>query len=131
MAALEYVDIAIDKDYTDTDYPDGWPRVAAFLNGCNSFGIYRRFGQCHSRLLVTHMANITDIERQLSDLDKADEAGEATKWRLKTRYHEEGFDTTKRDLLEKLEKELAAYGMLFLIASGIYSSEPELTISCH
>jgi hypothetical protein len=31
---------------------------------------------------------------------------------LKTRYHEEGFDTTKRDLEEKLEKELLAYGTL-------------------
>jgi hypothetical protein len=59
------------------------------------------------------MSNITDMERQLSVLDASDEAGgEATNWRLKNRYHEEGLDTTKKDLLENLEKEIVAYGML-------------------
>jgi MFS superfamily sulfate permease-like transporter len=64
------------------------------------------------------MANITDLERQILELDKADEAGgEATQWRLKNRYHREGLDTTKRDLLEKLEKESNAYGIVFHIIS--------------
>jgi hypothetical protein len=110
----------INKSPTDENYPDGWPRVAAFLNSCNSFGIYRRFGQCHSRLLVNRMANITDLERQLHDLDEADEdGGEATQWRLKSRCPE-GFDTARRDLLENLEKEVNAYGIVSLIAPWLY-----------
>ena len=57
------------------------------------------------------MTNITELERKIFELDKADEdGGDATKWRLKNRYHEEGLDTTKRDLLERLEKEVNAYG---------------------
>jgi hypothetical protein len=53
-------------------------------------------------------------------------------FRLKTRYHEEGFDTTKRDLLEKLEKEILAYGMvlcLLLISSETKTVDRKLT--CH
>jgi hypothetical protein len=62
------------------------------------------------------MANITDLERQLHDLDKADEdGGEATQWRLKS-ICPEGFDTARRGLLEKLEKEVNAYGIVSLIA---------------
>jgi hypothetical protein len=66
------------------------------------------------------MANITDLERQLLDLDEADAAGgEATQWRLKTRCPE-GFDTARRDLLEKLEQEVNAYGIFSLIAPRLY-----------
>ena len=64
------------------------------------------------------MANITDLERQVHELDEADAAGgEATEWRLKNRYHEEGLDTTKKDLLRTLENELNEYGMVLLIKS--------------
>ena len=102
-----------DTSSIDDKYPNGWPRVAAFLESCDSFSIYRRFGHAHSRLLVTHECNITDLETQLQKLDKNDdEGGPDRQFRLKTRYHEEGFDTTKRDLLEKLEKSLLAYGTL-------------------
>ena len=58
------------------------------------------------------MTNITELERKIFELDKADEdGGDATRWRLKNRFHEEGLDTTKRDLLGQLEKEVIAYGM--------------------
>jgi hypothetical protein len=76
--------------------------------------MYRRFGQSHSRLLVTRQCNITDLETQIRNLDKSDdEGGPDTQFRLKNRYFEEGFDTQKRDLLEKLEKEILAYGRVF------------------
>jgi hypothetical protein len=101
----------INRSFADDDYPAGWPSVAAFMDSCDSFGIYRRFGNVHSRLLINHMSNITDMEKQLFELDKSDESGgPAAKWRLKTRYHQEGWDTTKMDLLEKLEKEVISYG---------------------
>lgn len=106
-------------------YPNGWPRVAAFLESCDSFSIYRRFGQSHSRLLVTHQCNITDLETQLQNLDKCDDqGGPDMQFRLKTRYHEEGFDTTKRDLLEKLEKEILAYDTLLLNHCHLKALDP-------
>ena len=107
-----YHDGAYRHSIDDTN-PDGWPRVAAFLESCDSFSIYRRFGQSHSRLLLTHQSNITDLEMQIQNLDKIDdEGGPDMQFRLKNRYHEEGFDTTKRDLEEKLEKEILAYGIV-------------------
>ncbi len=52
------------------------------------------------------------MEQELLELDRKDEAGgEATDWRLKNRRYKEGPDTKKRDLQEKLEKELLVYGM--------------------
>jgi hypothetical protein len=94
----------------DDKYPNGLPRVAAFLESCDSFSIYRRFSHAHSRLLVTHQRNITDLETQLKSLDKSDdEVGPDVQPRWKTR---DEFDAAKRDLEEKLEKQLLAYGML-------------------
>lgn len=59
------------------------------------------------------MSNITDMEKQLHKLDKEDEdGGEATNWRNRNRYHEEGMDTTKIDLLKKLMKIVPKYGGL-------------------
>ena len=104
-----------DRHSIDDTFPDGWPRVAAFLESCDSFSIYRRFGQSHSRLLVIHERNIAVLEAQIHNLDKIDdEGGPDMQFRLKNRYHEEGFDTTKRDLEEKLEKEILAYGIALL-----------------
>jgi hypothetical protein len=100
--------------WADEEYPDGWPRVAAFMESSDSFGIYRKFGHCHARLLAIHMSNITEMETRLFNLDKEDEAGgDDTKWRLKNRFHEEGLDTTKIELQERLEKEILAYGISF------------------
>lgn len=106
-------------------YPDGWPRVAAFLESCDSFSIYRRFGQSHSRLLVIHARNIAVLEAQIHNLDKRDdEGGPDMQFRLKNRYHEEGFDTTKRDLEVELEKELLAYDALLLNHQRLKSLDP-------
>lgn len=71
------------------------------------------------------MANITDLERQVHELDEADAAGgEATQWRLKNRYHEEGLDTTKKDLLKTLENELNEYDTLLFNNHRLKSLDP-------
>lgn len=97
------------------------------MESSDSFGIYRKFGYCHARLLATHMSNITEMETELLNLDKEDEAGgEETNWRLKNRYHEEGLDTTKRELQQKMENELLAYGthlpLLYLVKQHLNAS---------
>lgn len=95
--------------------PDGYPRVASFMDGCESFGIFRRFGQVYSRLLIHRMSDITDMEKELSELDKIDESGvQGTKWRLKRRYHEDAPNNSKNDLLDKMEKKVINYSTLLL-----------------
>lgn len=84
------------------------------MQSSDSFGIYRKFGFCFGRLLITHMSNLTEMETKLKELDKSDAAGGPdTNWRLKNRWHEEGLDPIKRELECNMEKELVAYGMLF------------------
>jgi len=94
------------------DYPDGWPKVAAFLHEQKSSEIFRRFCHIRTRLLLSHMVNITELEKQLLDLDKSnEEGGEASQSRLRNRNPKNGLDMTKADLLQRLEKELLEYGI--------------------
>jgi hypothetical protein len=90
--------------------PCGWPQFAAFLESCDSFGIYRGFGQSHTRLLISYETDITKLEKEIHELDVADEKSEDGLYRLTTTYHREGLDSTKRDLLALLEKKLLGYG---------------------
>lgn len=113
MPISGYVKWLTDLSRLDEDFPDGWPKTAAFFDSCDSFSIFRRFGQSHSRLLVTHMTEITNIEKQLAKLDQDDVlGGHSTQYRLKSTYHAEGLDTTKRDLLKQLEERIFAYGIV-------------------
>jgi len=76
------------------------------------------------------MSNITEMETRLFNLDKEDEAGgNNTNWRLKNRFHEEGLDTTKIELQERLEKEILAYGISLFPASDL--TEVELELTCY
>ncbi len=93
------------------DYPDGWPRVAAFLNSADNFQIFRRFSYAHSRLLTNLMAKITTLEKRLLELDEKDaEVGSETYYRLRTTEYQEGWDAKKQELMDKLKAEILAYG---------------------
>jgi hypothetical protein len=60
------------------------------------------------------MCNLTQMETELKALDKSDAAGGSdTNYRLRNRWHEEGRDTTKRELERDMEKELIEYGMFY------------------
>ena len=93
------------------DYPDGWPRVAAFLNSADTFQIFRRFSYAHTRLLTNMMAKITTLEKGLLELDRKDaEVGSDTDYRLRATEYQEGGDTKKQELMDRLKFEILAYG---------------------
>ncbi|KAL9120124.1 MAG: hypothetical protein Q9187_003321 [Circinaria calcarea] len=89
------------------EQPMGWPQLASFMDGCENFSIFRRFGQCHTRILVNYMVDITAIEKQLLDLDRVDIEPDGKLYRL--RSHKRGSDTIKEDLLALLEEKLRKY----------------------
>jgi hypothetical protein len=95
-------------------YPDGWPRLAAFLNSADNSAIFRRFGQLHCRELVMLQTEITKLEQKLAELDKHDSESASTSYRLKTTYHEDGWDTAHMNLREKIRVKLLIYGMCSL-----------------
>lgn len=87
--------------------------MAAFLDSCDSFSMYRRFGTSHSRILVDYMVDITSIEQKLRDLDQRDleSVGDNdTSYRLETRDRMHDTDSVKINLMRQLESKLSVYG---------------------
>ncbi|RFU33223.1 hypothetical protein B7463_g3148, partial [Scytalidium lignicola] len=91
------------------DYPQGLPRLAAFQNLSSNLAIFRRFGTAHCRLLLHLQVEIMDIINELEKLDisDSDEKGE-TLYRLRRVEWYPGWDTTQKDLMEKLAAKLSA-----------------------
>lgn len=92
------------------NYPDGWPRVAAFLNSSDELLIFRRFGHIHSRLLLDLTVQITALETRLSRLDEEDaKASPETHNPLRTTYDEEGRNAEKEQLIEEIKAKMLEY----------------------
>ncbi|KAF1978006.1 hypothetical protein BU23DRAFT_654222 [Bimuria novae-zelandiae CBS 107.79] len=49
--------------------PDGYPRLATFMEGNDSFMIFRRFGYLQTRLLLEKEARLAQLERNLDEMD--------------------------------------------------------------
>ena len=56
------------------DIPNGFPRVARFLDSDDSFGLYRRFGTVYSRLLLIKQDEVSRMEMKLEAMDRLDDA---------------------------------------------------------
>ena len=94
---------------TDEKYPEGWPRLASFLDGCSNFSIFRRFGHCATRILVNYTTRITMLEKELHDLDVSDSLPNGKRYRLRNLH--EGSDRDKEKLLVSLEDHIRKYCM--------------------
>ncbi len=96
--------------FIDEDYPQGWPRLAAFINSSSTFAIWRRFGTAHNRVLLHLQATITRLEQQLEELDKADAENPKRLYRLRRNEWREGWDTAQKDILEQMHRKQVDYG---------------------
>ncbi|PQE07213.1 Peptidase C14 caspase domain protein [Rutstroemia sp. NJR-2017a BVV2] len=92
------------------DFPEGLPRLAALMNSNDSFALCRRFGRLSDRLLLHLQVKLTDLEKELDEIDKADEEHPRLKFR---NYGYEGFEEDKHnprkaellsEILETFEK---------------------------
>jgi hypothetical protein len=90
-------------------HPNGWARLAAFLNSGDELAIFRRFGEMHCRVLLMLQTEITKQEKKLAELDKYDSESESTSDRLRTAYRAKGWDTERMELREQLQKNLLMY----------------------
>lgn len=97
----------------DESYPLGWPQLAAFLNSVDNFAIFRRFGTAHCRILLHLQAEITAIEKELDELDKADSENPDMHYRLRRNEWYEGWDPRQKVLLDKLRVKLSEYGIYY------------------
>ncbi|KAF2117750.1 hypothetical protein BDV96DRAFT_685420 [Lophiotrema nucula] len=49
--------------------PNGYPRLATFLDSNDAFMAFRRFGNLQSRLLLEKQSLLTQLEKEIDDLD--------------------------------------------------------------
>jgi hypothetical protein len=100
-------------DDADEEYPRGFPQLAAFISSDNDFAVFRGFKYCHYRILLELEVEITEMERALWDLDKADEANPDMTYRLRGMLpHEDGWDTGRIELMASLKEKIKEYGEL-------------------
>ena len=92
------------------EYPEGIPRLSAFLDSDDSFKIFRKFGKCHTRLLLHLQFEIDELSKELNELDRSDAADENMEYRLQGVEHAENWDNTQQDLLHKIKVKLFEYG---------------------
>jgi hypothetical protein len=92
------------------DYPEGFPKLAAFISCDDSLAMHRSFKYCHNRVLLHLEVEITELEKKLHILDKEDAADPDRMHRLQWTEHEEGWDTTQAELVDKLISKLNKYG---------------------
>ena len=72
------------------DFPNGFPKVARFLDSDDSFGVYRKFGTLHSRLLLNKQDEVSKMEAKLEAMDKMDSEDDDGKGYLMSREQDVG-----------------------------------------
>ncbi|KAG8530119.1 uncharacterized protein KY384_005601 [Bacidia gigantensis] len=90
------------------DYPDGYPRLAAFMTSDINTRVFRRFGWERNRLLLHKQDRIAELSDQLRELDKADEV--ANPERLYSRRDDEEQASCERQrLMHQMSTDLKEY----------------------
>ena len=84
--------------------PDGYPKMAAFLDSDENFMVYRRFGYAQSRLLLEQQDIVRRLEYQLESIDYCDT--ENCPSLLKSR---DDFESHRKTLLADLKREWLDY----------------------
>ena len=118
------------------DFPLGYPRVSYVLDSDDSFMMYRRFGQLHSRVLLHKQDRLREMEEELLALDKRDDRLEDTQLYLQCREEDEmrdedasagadgaggngsgsGGQRSRTELLAAIETTLLEYGKVLVQA---------------
>lgn len=90
--------------------PDGYPRLAAFLDSDENFMLYRRFGFLQSRLLLHKQDQLRELEKDLDRMDKYDQIENPSL--LKSREKDDAVNGSREKLLCKVEDKFKEYGNL-------------------
>lgn len=92
------------------DHPNGYPRLAALMNGDENFLIARRFGFLHTRVTLYRQAELAQLERDLLELD-AEDAEDKDRALKGVKFLARGPRGADRmELIGKIEEKLKQYG---------------------
>lgn len=89
------------------DYPEGYGKLAAFIDCDPNFRIYRKFGWLHNRVLLHIQDELQELEEELEMID-AWEAKSGDNVKLASRRE----DTTpdRLELIGTIKQKLDEYG---------------------
>jgi hypothetical protein len=94
--------------------PNGYPRLAAFQSSEANFSLYRSFSYLHSRVLLDLQDEITNLERELDDIDLDDSDEDPDRLRSREldvdRASDEGNKRNRRVVLREIKDRLMEYG---------------------
>lgn len=93
-------------------FPVGLPQLAAFTNSDDSFANFRRFGRLTHRILHHRQIALTELEKELDDLDADDATNPTMTFRLYGYEGYQGCDNRQRKLIEKASVEYKEYGKI-------------------
>lgn len=93
----------------DQKCPEGYPRLAAFLDSDENFMLYRRFGFLQARLLLHKQDELRLLEQSLDGIDKYDASHQPMI--LKEREKDDKRIGHRKKLLEEIEQKFGEYGM--------------------
>ncbi|KAL8727737.1 MAG: hypothetical protein Q9166_005850 [cf. Caloplaca sp. 2 TL-2023] len=113
------------------NFPEGFPRLACFLDSDDSFMLFKRFGIVFSRLLLNKQDEIRRLEAELRGMDLTDAANGGETYllsRLEDVRREpssipSAWSQTRPELLEKLEAKVLEYAELLLKAHQLKGLE--------
>lgn len=75
--------------------------------------MFRKFGRLRVRSLLYKQAELTDLEDELEELDKADSEEPTSKWKLSSHINLPNADNgTRKALMGKIDSKMKEYGML-------------------
>lgn len=107
--------------YLVQDFPQGFPKLACFLDSDDAFMVYRRFGCVFSRLLLRRQDEIRRIEATLQAMDKTDEAGGDGGYLMSHKEDDNRkslpklFGESRAQLMDGLERKVLEYGTKILL----------------
>ena len=110
------------------EYPDGYPKIAAFESCDPNFLIYKKFAYLHNRVLLYIQDELLQAGEELEDLDKLDETRDAL--RLVSRRRDDALGPRRRDLIKSIEQNLARYGKIPGRSSLLYHNRPQMSCFC-
>ncbi|KAI4270248.1 MAG: hypothetical protein L6R38_007191 [Xanthoria sp. 2 TBL-2021] len=107
--------------------PNGYPKLAGFMDSEDTFGIYRRFGFLYSRVLLSKQDELRKLEDDLDAMDNRDaHTSDKTRKCLKSRAKDfartsTNGSQTRKELLQTVESKLYEYGGILLQAQQMVS----------
>ncbi|TVY91318.1 hypothetical protein LAWI1_G004589 [Lachnellula willkommii] len=100
-------------------HPEGLAQLACFMNSNDDWAIFRRFGYLSTRVLNQLQIELTDLEKELNDLDDKDAADPLMKKRLRGYEGFGGWNNSQLELLSRIRQKLSEFYDLLLRDSQV------------